>query len=58
MTSFRETLIHRVLTIDDNPDIHEDFRKILSRETNAETALAEEEALLLGEVPPQNEDSR
>jgi len=37
-----------VLTIDDNPDIHEDFKKILSRETNAAIALAADEALLLG----------
>ncbi len=58
MTSFGEPLIHRVLTIDDNPVIHEDFKKILSRDSNADTALAAEEALLLGDVLPQNEDSR
>jgi diguanylate cyclase len=58
MTSFGGPLIHRVLTIDDNPAIHEDFKKILSRDTNADTALAAEEALLLGDVLPQNEDSR
>jgi diguanylate cyclase (GGDEF)-like protein len=58
MTSFGGPLIHRVLTIDDNPDIHEDFKKILSRETNAAIALAADEALLLGDVLPQNEDSR
>jgi diguanylate cyclase len=56
MSSFGEPLIHRVLTIDDNPAIHDDFRKILSRDPNADTALAAEEALLLGEVPQQNED--
>ena len=54
MTSFGGPLIHRVLTIDDNPDIHEDFKKILSRETNAAIALAADEALLLGDVLPQN----
>jgi diguanylate cyclase len=58
MTSSGGPLIHRVLTIDDNPVIHEDFKKILSRDSNADAALAAEEALLLGEVLPQNEDSR
>src|ERR1700691_4673573 len=51
-------LILRVLTIDDNPAIHDDFKKILSRDTNADTALAAEEALLLGEAVPQIEDPR
>ncbi len=58
MTSAGEPLIHRVLTIDDNPAIHEDFKKILSRDPNADTALAAEEALLLGDMLPQNADSR
>ena len=57
MTSSGGPMILRVLTIDDNPAIHEDFKKILSRDTQADTALAAEEALLLGEVPAQNEDS-
>jgi diguanylate cyclase len=57
MTSGTDPLIHRVLTIDDNPAIHEDFKKILSRDTNADTALAAEEALLLGDALPQSEDS-
>src|ERR1700689_5530502 len=57
MTSFGGPLMLRVLTIDDNPAIHEDFKKILSRDTTGNTALAAEEALLLGEVLPQNEDS-
>ena len=57
MTSFGGPLILRVLTIDDNPAIHEDFKKILSRDTNADTALAAEEALLLGDVLPQTADS-
>jgi diguanylate cyclase (GGDEF)-like protein len=58
MTSFGGPLIHRVLTIDDNPVIHEDFKKILSPEADANTALAAEEALLLGESVPQKEDSQ
>jgi diguanylate cyclase (GGDEF)-like protein len=58
MNSLGGPLILRVLTIDDNPAIHEDFKKILTRDTNADTALAAEEALLLGEVLPQTEDAR
>ena len=58
MTPFGEPLILRVLTIDDNPAIHDDFKKILSRDLNAATALAAEEALLLGEALPQIEDAR
>jgi diguanylate cyclase len=40
----------RILTIDDNPDIHADFRKILN--THSNTTLESHEALLLGEAPP------
>ncbi len=58
MIPFGGALINRILTIDDNPEIHEDFKKILIGESNADTALAAEEALLLGEVLPQSEDSR
>jgi diguanylate cyclase len=57
MTTSGDPLIHRVLTIDDNPAIHEDFRKILGREQSADSELAAEEALLLGDVPSQDEDS-
>jgi diguanylate cyclase (GGDEF)-like protein len=45
--------IPRVLVIDDNPNIHEDFRKILPNplvETGLHAALATEELLLFGEV--------
>ncbi len=58
MSSGDEPLIHRLLTIDDNPAIHEDFKKILGRATDADEALAAEEALLLGDVLPQNADAR
>jgi diguanylate cyclase len=58
MNSFDKPQILRVLTIDDNPAIHDDFQKILSPDSNGDMALAAEEALLLGEVLPQNEDSR
>jgi diguanylate cyclase len=39
----------RVLVIDDNPAIHEDFVKILGPEQGAEVALLEAERALLGE---------
>ncbi len=39
----------RVLVIDDNPSIHEDFVKILGPEQGAESALLEAERALLGE---------
>ena len=40
----------RVLVIDDNPAIHEDFIKILGPEHGAESALLDAERALLGEV--------
>jgi two-component system sensor histidine kinase/response regulator len=41
---------HRILVIDDNRTIHEDFRKILLRPKNAPNDLAEEESELFGET--------
>ena len=44
---------HRILVIDDNKDIHEDFRKILSRQKkDAVGDLAEAEAVLFDEESP------
>jgi two-component system, sensor histidine kinase and response regulator len=43
---------NRILVIDDNPSIHEDFRKILLRPANAPNDLAEDEAALFGETAP------
>jgi signal transduction histidine kinase len=44
---------HRILVIDDNKDIHEDFRKILSRKKkDAVGDLAEAEAVLFDEAAP------
>ena len=40
---------HRILIIDDNQAIHEDFRKILSAEP--ESDLADDEAILFGTEP-------
>src|SRR5271154_2795883 len=41
---------HRILVIDDNRAIHDDFRKILLRPADAPNDLAEEEAALFGEA--------
>jgi len=44
---------HRILVIDDNKDIHEDFRKILSRPKKAAVGeLTEAEAVLFDEESP------
>jgi CheY-like chemotaxis protein len=42
---------HRILVIDDNPDIHEDFRKILCGNRNSTSQLDAAEAVLFGESP-------
>jgi len=43
----------RILLIDDNPAIHEDFRKILKKPGASANGLAEAEAALFGETVPQ-----
>ena len=45
----------RILVIDDNRAIHEDFRKILGRENHSSTGLETAEAALFGEAAPQVE---
>jgi diguanylate cyclase len=42
----------RVLVVDDNPAIHEDFRKILGGNADGNTELLAAERLLLGEAAP------
>ena len=44
----------RILIVDDNPEIHGDFKKILATEPETATALQEHEALLFGPstLPP------
>jgi diguanylate cyclase (GGDEF)-like protein len=46
----------RILVIDDNPAIHEDFSKILARETRADDEMSKAERILFGDsadtVPP------
>jgi len=48
---------HRILVIDDTPDIHEDFRKILCRERRSDSPLAATEAALFGDANPLGKQS-
>ena len=54
-----EPVVHRILVVDDNPSIHEDFRKILcpglGRNSSAIASMAEE---LFGDAPPENHVGR
>ena len=43
----------RILVVDDNVAIHEDFRKVLVREPDAELDLSRVESLLFGDTPTQ-----
>jgi DNA-binding NtrC family response regulator len=43
-----EKLPHRILVIDDNPDVHEDFRKVLCEDRTTTSALEAAEAELFG----------
>src|SRR5678815_957283 len=42
----------RILVVDDNPAIHDDFRKILTADDTAVTAIDKEAEALLGERRP------
>ena len=46
----------RILVIDDNPAIHEDFRKIFSAPTPTAQALSQAAATLFGEAPAAADD--
>ena len=46
----------RILIIDDNPSIHDDFRKILGANRPNTASLCEKEALLFGDSPETEED--
>jgi EAL domain-containing protein (putative c-di-GMP-specific phosphodiesterase class I)/CheY-like chemotaxis protein len=50
MNSGPASINRRLLVIDDNPAIHEDFRKILCRDSQSTLALNEAEAELFGDV--------
>jgi len=45
----------RILVIDDNPAIHEDFRKVLNTPRSRRSALAETEAMLFGDASQTNQ---
>ena len=49
MASNADLLIHRLLVIDDNPRIHEDYRKILGGRAQAKVSSAA--VALFGEQP-------
>jgi CheY-like chemotaxis protein len=48
---------HRILIIDDNPAIHEDFRKILCQDRMSSSELEAHEAELFGSTPPLGRQS-
>ncbi len=48
---------YRVLVIDDNPDIHEDFRKILCGDRNSGSKLEAAEAVMFGDPSPLGKQS-
>src|SRR5205809_5428874 len=49
---------YRILVVDDNPAIHEDFRKIIPTDDNADSALHEAEAALFGEQVTEDDMPR
>ncbi|WNG50116.1 response regulator [Archangium minus] len=48
----------RILVVDDNPSIHQDFRKILARPDDDVEELDAMESMLFGEAPPRLGTSR
>jgi signal transduction histidine kinase/AmiR/NasT family two-component response regulator/HPt (histidine-containing phosphotransfer) domain-containing protein len=50
------TCNRRILVIDDNPAIHEDFRKIFSAQTPTAEALSQAAAALFGKAPAAADD--
>ncbi len=51
MNNLSDSGNRRILVIDDNESIHEDYRKILASDSASATALAESEAALFGDIP-------
>jgi two-component system, NtrC family, sensor kinase len=49
---------HRILVVDDNPSIHQDFRKILARPEDDLGELDAMESMLFGEAPPRSSTTR
>jgi diguanylate cyclase (GGDEF)-like protein len=54
MNEPQSTLNQRILVIDDNQAIHQDFKKVLSGGMESAASLAAAELVLLGESVPQN----
>ncbi len=53
MPSHQEDSKRRILVIDDNRAIHEDFRKIFNSSVQGESALLDAEAALFGDAPAE-----
>jgi two-component system, sensor histidine kinase and response regulator len=51
MPSHQENCTRRILVVDDNRAIHEDFRKIFNSNVQNDTALLDAEAALFGDAP-------
>src|SRR5204863_9282346 len=52
MSDSAEFVNGRILVIDDNPAIHQDFEKILVREQRVDTGLSQVEKILFGDTVP------
>jgi CheY-like chemotaxis protein len=50
--------LFRILVVDDNPAIHDDFRKVLTRGGNHDDTFAQAEARLFGRVAEANEKTQ
>ena len=55
MSNEFEDVNRRILVIDDNQSIHDDFAKIFGRDTSGTVELAVAEALVFGEATPEAE---
>ncbi len=57
MNTQKKTSTYRIIVIDDNTAIHEDFKKILVKETETDNELEDMESLLFGSDTDQARDS-
>ncbi len=55
MTDTEKKNLYRILTIDDNQAIHEDFAKILTKSPDEDTKLDDLETALFGAATPKND---
>ena len=58
MISPEKKVEYRIIVIDDNPAIHEDFRKILTPSSESDAALEDMESLLFGEESRKDTENR